>query len=420
MGMSLRMVPADQRDRLEASLAGKWAALKMHLDERSRRLWLGAEARDLGYGGVAFVAGATGVARDTIKLGVAELEAGPLEAGRVRREGAGRKKAADAQPDLASELDALVEPGSRGDPCSPLRWTTLSLVNLSEELGRRGLVAGPTLIGRLLRQLGYSLQANSKTREGRQHPDRDGQFRYINDLVAQRLAAGEPVISMDVKKKENIGDYKNAGTEWRPGGDPLDVDAYDFIGPGGKAVPHGIYDIGANTGWMTVGISADTSEFAVSCLLGWWDEVGMHAYPDAATLTITADCGGSNSSRGRLWKKQLARFTDQTGVAVTVLHYPPGTSKWNKIEHRMFSFVSMNWRARPLTSLAVIINTIGAVTTKGGLTITARLDPAVYHKGIKISDKEMKQLEADRIDRHHWHGEWNYTITPFTTPNDQN
>lgn len=417
--MSLRMMSAADRDRAQASLNSRWTALRGHLDERARRLWLGAEARDLGYGGVAFVASATGAARDTIKLGVAELDGDPLDAGRVRREGAGRKKAGQLDPGLASRLEALVEPGSRGDPMTPLRWTTKSLVNLSAELRELGHPAGPTLIARLLRALGYSLQANAKTHEGRQHHDRDGQFRHINALTGERIAAGEPVISIDAKKKELVGNYKNGGAEWRPAGDPLPVDAYDFIGEGGKVTPYGIYDIAANRGWMTVGISADTAQFAVSSLRTWWSEVGQAAYPQATTLTITADCGGSNSNRGRLWKTELARFADDAGLAITVLHYPPGTSKWNKIEHRMFSFVSMNWRARPLTSLAVIISTIGAVTTKRGLTIEARLDPATYQKGIKITDKDMKAFEARRLDRHQWHPEWNYTIRPITTPGNQ-
>ena len=420
MDVTLRTMPPGQRDQLEASLSSRRAALRPHLDERARRLWLGAEAKYLGYGGVAFVSAATGAARDTITGGMAELDGGPLEAGQVRRPGAGREKAEELTPELAGEVGALVEPGSRGDPMSPLRWTTLSLANIAEALEKRGLPAGTNLIARILRQLGYSLQGNSKRFEGRRHPDRDPRFRYISDKVTAALEAGVPALSIDVKKKENIGNYAQDGTEWAPAGEPAGTGAYDFIGPGGKAVPHGIYDTGANTGWMTAGISAGTAEFAVTCLSGWWREAGKAGCPGAGEIVITAGCGGSNSSRGRLWKRELARFAGETGVKVTVPHFPPGTSKWNKIEHRMFSFVSMNWRARPLASLAVIISTIGAVTTKGGLTVTARLDESAYEKGIKVSGKEMKQLEADRIQRHDWHGEWNYTIAPASTPDDQN
>jgi hypothetical protein len=392
------------------SLARRYEAIRHHLTERQRRLWLGNEARELGGGGARIVCEATGVSQDTIRRGREELDdPQPLAVGRSRGPGGGRKRAEVLDPQLAADLDALVEPETRGDPMNPLRWTTKSLSHLVAELVNRGHRCTGNVVARLLHEAGYSLQGNAKTVEGRQHPDRDAQFRYLNDQVKAALAAGQPVVSVDCKKKELIGNFKNAGKEWRPPGDPVKVNVHDFPGPAGKAIPYGVYDIGANAGWVSVGMDHDTAAFAVNTLRTWWNNVGRAAYPQATTLTITADSGGSNGNRLRAWKTGLAALAAETGLSITVLHLPPGTSKWNRIEHRLFSAISMNWRGTPLTSHEAAVSLIGATTTGTGLTVSAVLDTGVYPTGIKISDKAMKALP---LTRHETHGQWNYTISP--------
>lgn len=397
----------------EQVVAEKYAAISPFLDERQRRLWLAVEAKALGRGGVALVARAAEVSRTTVtKAGkeLAEPSEEVLPAGRVRRPGAGRKAAEVVDPGLAEALEALVGPATRGDPMSPLRWTSKSTRTLAKELtATRGKVSGWT-VARLLKAAGYRLQANAKTREGRQHPDRDAQFHYLNGQVELFLAAGDPVVSVDTKKKELVGDFANGGTEWLPKGQPERVRVHDFKDPKlGRAIPYGVYDIGADNGWVSVGIDHDTAAFAVESLRRWWTHMGQGAYPDAARLLITADCGGSNGYRNRLWKVELARLAADTGLEVTVCHLPPATSKWNKIEHRMFSHISMNWRGRPLVSHEVIVETIGATTTTGGLTINAALDNGVYPPGTEISDA---QLTALPLTLHQFHGDWNYTLRP--------
>ena len=402
----------------EGSLAAKFGTILPHLDERQRRLVLAAEARSLGYGGISLVARAAGVSRVTVTTGVEELDSGqdPMP-GRSRRAGAGRKPLTDVDPGLLDALDALVEPVTRGDPMTRLRWTIKSTRNLADELGRRGHPASHHTVARLLTgPLGYSLQANSKTVEGKQHPDRDGQFQYINDQVTAALTDGDPVISVDAKKKELVGDYANKGTSWRPAGNPYRVDVHDFPGDQGKAVPYGVYDVGSDTGWVSVGDDGDTAAFAVATISRWWTSIGGPAYPATTKLLITADAGGSNGYRLRLWKKQLAALADTTGLTITVCHLPPGTSKWNKIEHRLFSHISMNWAGQPLTSHDVAVNLIAGTTTRTGLTVHAQRDTGKYPRGIKIPDREMKDLTTQYLTTHLWHGEWNYTITPNTTP----
>jgi hypothetical protein len=381
------------------------------LDERARRLLLGAGARQVGRGGIKLIAAATGAAADTVGKGAAELEAGIVADGRVRAKGAGRKPVEHHDPQLWPALDKLVDPETRGDPMSRLRWTTKSTVKLAEELTAQGHRVGPDTVARLLKDHDYSLHGNTKTIEGRQHPDRDAQFRYLNDQVTAFLVAGLPVISVDTKKKENVGAYKNGGREYQPKGTPVATNTYDFIGEAGKAVPYGVYDVGANTGWVNVGTDADTGVFAVESIRRWWTTIGSLAYPGADRLLITADGGGSTGSRLRLWKTQLAELAAQTGLQITVCHLPPGTSKWNKIEHRMFSAITMNWRGRPLQTHEVVVETIAATTTTTGLTIQAELDTNTYQRGIKITDKEMKAFEAAHLQRHTFHGDWNYTVT---------
>lgn len=402
----------------EQVLAAKFATILPYLDERQRRLLLAAEARSLGYGGVSLVARAAGVSRVTVTAGVDELEAGgELAPGRARRPGGGRTPLAEADPDLLDALDALVGPETRGDPMTRLRWTTRSTRNLAEELLRQGRQISHHSVGRLLTgPLAYSLQANAKTVEGKQHPDRDAQFRYINDQVTVRIAEDEPVISVDAKKKELIGEYASKGRSWRPVGDPRRVDVHDFPGEQGKAVPYGVYDLGADAGWVSVGNDGDTAQFAVETIRRWWTTVGSAAYPDATTLLITADAGGSNGYRLRLWKRELAALADTTGLAITVCHMPPGTSKWNRIEHRLFSHISMNWAGQPLTSHEVVVNLIAGTTTRTGLTVHAERDTGSYPRGIKIPDREMKALIAQHLTPHEWHGEWNYTINPTRKP----
>jgi hypothetical protein len=404
-----RVVEIDER-----VLAAKFEALLPHLDERQRRLVLGAEARWLGHGGIELVARASGVSRKTVSAGAAELEAGEGPLGeRVRREGGGRKPLAESDPGLAEALDGLVEPETRGDPMTRLRWTTRSTRNLADELRGLGHQVSHHSVARLLKDdLGYSLQGNAKTVEGKQHPDRDGQFRYISGQVTAHLAAGQPVISVDAKKKELVGAYANKGRAWRPKGEPERVNVHDFIDKQlGKAVPYGVYDIGADSGWVSVGQDGDTAAFAVETIRRWWRTVGAEAYPEAAKLLITADAGGSNGYRVRLWKAELARLADETALQITVTHMPPGTSKWNKIEHRLFSHISMNWSGKPLTSHEVVVNLIAGTTTRTGLTVRAEQDTGSYPRGIKITDRQMRELEA-RITRHDWHGEWNYCVSP--------
>jgi transposase len=402
---------------VEEALAAKLPVLLPHLDERQRRLYLGSEARSLGHGGVEAVARAAGVSRQMVAAGAAELEAGGEPLSRARRPGGGRKKLAEADPGLRPALLALVDPGSRGDPESPLRWTTLSLRNLAAELTRQGHRAGQDTVAKLLKEEGFSLQGNAKTAEGARHPDRDAQFRYINAQARDHLAAGQPVISVDAKKKENVGSFKNGGREWRPKGSPEPVNVYDFIDKErGKVTPYGVYDVGANTGWVNVGTDHDTAAFAVQTIRTWWSKAGQPAYPAATRLLICADGGGSNGYRTRLWKTELAALATETGLQITVCHLPPGTSKWNKIEHRLFSHISMNWRGRPLTSHEVIVQTIAATTTRTGLTVGAELDTSAYPKGIKISDRQMKDLEQRELRRHQFHGEWNYDLIPARGP----
>jgi len=400
------------------AFGGAFAEVAPVLDERARRLLLGAGARQLGRGGIKAIVAVTGASKDTVSRGAAELEAGIVVDGRVRAPGAGRKPAELTDPQLWPALDRLVDPDTRGDPMSPLRWTTKSTAKLAAGLGAQGHRVSPDTVARLLKGHGYSLQANSKTIEGTQHPDRDAQFCYLNDQVGEFLAAGLPVISVDTKKKELVGAYKNGGREYQPKGSPVATNTYDFIGEGGKAVPYGVYDVGADSGWVNVGTDADTGEFAVESIRRWWNTIGDPAYPGADRLLITADGGGSNGSRLRLWKTELARLAAETGLEITVCHLPPGTSKWNKIEHRMFSAITMNWRGRPLETHEVVVETIAATTTTTGLTIRAALDTSTYQRGIKITDKEMKAFAARHLRRHEFHGDWNYTVTAAPDDDD--
>ena len=399
------------------TLSRRFEVMRPHLGEFQRRLWLGAEAAELGPGGVAIVAEATGVAVDTVRRGRAEAAGAQVPApGRSRRPGGGRKRAEAHDGDLVTALEALVDPVTRGDPMSPLRWTCKSTRTLARALTGAGHPVSDFVVRRLLRQLGYSLQANAKVSEGSsQHPDRDAQFAYLNDQAAAHLAAGNPVISVDAKKKENVGEFRNGGREWQPQGSPEPVNVHDFIDKElGKVTPYGIYDVAANAGWVSVGTDHDTAAFAVATIARWWQVVGQPAYPAATRLLICADGGGSNGYRTRLWKTGLAALAASTGLAITVCHLPPGTSKWNKIEHRLFSHISMNWRGRPLTSHEVIVQTIAATTTRAGLTVTAELDTATYPKGIKISDRQITDLVRTRVlTRHQFHGEWNYTLSPL-------
>ena len=394
----------------EEALAAMFAVVSPHLDERQRRLLAGAQARALGRGGIAAVARASGMARSTVELGTAEIDQGAVPAGRVRRSGAGRPKATDRDPGLLAALDALVEPTARGDPESPLRWTCKSTRNLADELTAQGHPVSAKTVARLLAGMDYSLQAPSKQVEGAQHPDRDGQFHYLNEQAKVHLAAGQPVISVDTKKKEVVGNLANKGREWQPKGDPVRVDVHDFPDPKvGKAIPYGVYDLGADQGWVAVGDDHDTAAFAGATIRRWWQMVGSRAYPDATRLLICADAGGSNGDRVRAWKTELARLATETGLAITVCHLPPGTSKWNRIEHRLFSAISMNWRGRPLESHEVIVELIGATTTQAGLRVRAELDRGRYPLGVKVCDEE---LAAVPLARHEFHGEWNYTIQP--------
>jgi transposase len=391
-------------------LAAKFETILPHLDERQRRLLWGAEARALGHGGIRLVAQAAGVREATVSLGVSELEAGTEPLGRARRSGGGRKRAADTDPGLVPALLALVEPEEPGDPMSELKWTTKSTRTLAGELARQGHKVSADTVGDLLREQGFSLQGNARTIEGKQHPDRDAQFRYISGQVRAYQDAGDPVISVDTKKKELVGEFRNAGRQWRPKGQPVRVRDHDFASEAeGKAIPYGIYDLAANAGWVNVGTDHDTAAFAVESVRRWWNARGRTDYPAAERLLITADAGGSNGYRTRAWKTGLAALAAESGLEITVCHFPPGTSKWNKIEHRLFSHITMNWRGRPLTSHEVIVQSIAATTTATGLTVHAEPGPASYPAGTQVSNAQMKALP---LTRHDWHGDWNYTLRP--------
>ncbi len=393
----------------------KFRALDAVLDERSRRQWAAAEARDYGYGGVTAVATATGLARDTIAAGLRELEyreSHPDEpvTERLRQVGAGRKPLTESDPTLLAALEALLEPLTRGDPMSPLRWTCKSTRRLATELTSQGHRVGYRTVAWLLHEAGYSLQANRKTREGNQHPDRNAQFEFINAQAARFQKRRQPVISVDTKKKELVGDFKNGGREWHPEGEPEKVRVHDFQDKElGKAIPYGVYDVTNNQGWVSVGIDHDTAYFATASIRRWWQEMGTQRFPLATELFITADGGGSNGHRTRLWKVALQELADEIGLKLTVSHFPPGTSKWNKVEHRLFSFITQNWRGKPLVSVQVIVNLIAATRTTKGLIVKAALDESKYETGISITDKQMARLNL-RPAR--FHGEWNYAITP--------
>lgn len=394
------------------ALKRKFAALLPALNERGRRLAAAAEARALGYGGVAKVARASGVSVSTIWRGLRELKkpGRRLDVSKVRRAGGGRKSLQETEPRLAADLDSLVEPATRGDPESPLRWTCKSLRVLANQLQAMGHAISYPTVGTLLRQAGYSLQANQKAKEGARHPDRNAQFEHIYREVRRQQSAGQPVISVDTKKKELVGDFKNPGREWRPQGTPQRVRVHDFLIPAkGKAIPYGVYDLTRNAGWVSIGIDHDTAAFAVNSIRRWWRTMGRRAYPQARVLLITADSGGSNGARTRLWKWELQRLATESGLSISVCHLPPGTSKWNKIEHRLFSFISRNWRGRPLVSLATIISLIAATRTRAGLRVRCELDPGRYPQGEKITDAQMSSLN---IERARFHGDWNYTIHP--------
>ena len=395
----------------EVAIGERFRALAGELDERQRRLWAAAEARSAGRGGIAATARATGMAVDTIRKGIRELESGSSPGpGRVRRPGAGRKPATAVDPRLAGDLERLVDAGTRGDPELPLRWTSKSVRKLADGLAELGHTVSYRTVARLLRRLGYSLQANRKTHEGAGHPDRDAQFEHINQTARAALAAGQPVISVDTKKKELIGEFKNGGREWAPAGAPIEVNTHDFPSQSqGRAIPYGIYDLAHDEGWVAVGIDHDTSQFAAASIRAWWQHLGAQRFPDATTLTITADCGGSNGNRTRLWKTELQQLADDTGLAIRVCHFPPGTSKWNKIEHRLFSYISINWRGKPLTSHQTVIDLIAATTTRTGLKVYARLDDSAYPDKIKVTDT---QLAAVQLEGDPFHPEWNYTIKP--------
>jgi Rhodopirellula transposase DDE domain len=395
----------------EVVIGEKFRMLAGELNERQRRLWAASEARVVGRGGVAAAARATGMAVDTIRRGIAELESGErLGPGRVRRPGGGRKPLTESDPLLLRDLERLVDADSRGDPESLLRWTAKSVRQLAGAMQQAGHRIEYVTIAKLLRASGYGLQANVKMKEGKQHPDRDAQFRHIDAVARAAVAAGQPVISVDTKKKELVGEFKNQGREWRPKGEPELVRVHDFKDKElGKAIPYGVYDIGANKGWVNVGIDHDTAQFAVSSIRSWWEHLGQSRYPNAARLQLTADCGGSNGNRVRLWKVELQKLSDETGLELAVCHLPPGTSKWNKIEHRLFSFITINWRGKPLVSLETIINLIGATTTNTGLEVYARLDEGSYPDKIRVTDAELSEVNLHPDTTH---PEWNYSIKP--------
>ena len=399
-----------------SAIRARFETLGPFLNERARRLFAASEARAAGRGGVTAVSAATGIARSTIGRGLAELrsEASPSSS-HIRRPGGGSKAKIETEPGLLDALATLVQSAIRGDPEAALLWVSKSQRHLAGALAQRGFTASQTLVGRLLRRLGFSLQANRKTREGTNHPDRNAQFEYINVQINAFQSAGQPAISVDTKKKELVGDFKNGGRELRPKGDPEAVRVHDFVIPElGKVSPYGVYDIAANAGWVNLGITSDTAAFAVESIRRWWQELGQPRYPKAAKLLITADCGGSNGSRVRLWKSELQALADQTGLSITVAHLPPGTSKWNRIEHRLFAFITQNWRGKPLVSHQVIVQLIANTTTSTGLTVKCRLDENSYEKGIKVTDAEMAKLNISQAD---FHGEWNYTFQPRKSDN---
>ena len=397
----------------EAAIRLRYEAVFPLLDERGRRRFAAAEALAAGWGGILVVSRITGVARGTIGRGLVELRGGgALDLTRARRPGGGRKALASLDASLLEDLRRLVDPATRGDPQAPLLWTSKSLRNLAEGLRGLGHRIGHNTVASLLRGLGFSLQANRKTLEGASHPDRDAQFNYINAQVSAALKAGQPAISVDTKKKELVGDFRNDGRDYRPKGQPEPVRVHDFVVPElGRAAPYGVYDIGENTGWVSVGIDHDTADFAVNAIRRWWKLMGLARYSTARQLVITADGGGSNGSRVRLWKLMLQALADELGLTITVCHLPPGTSKWNKIEHRLFSFITQNWRGRPLVTHQVIVELIAATKTNAGLTVRSEIDPNLYPAGVKVTDQEMATIN---IRRHDFHGEWNYTIAPRT------
>lgn len=395
----------------EDGILKRYQLLAPELTERTLRLFAAAEAKVLGWGGITTVARVIEISRDRIFRGLRDLESKEkLEPDRVRRKGGGRKRQVVLDPTLREDLKGLISPYTRGDPETPLRWTCKSVRKLAKALKYQGHKTSRRMVTGLLHEMGYSLQANRKTIEGKQHPDRDAQFRYLNRTVRRQQRNGQPVISVDTKKKELVGLYKNTGREWCPKGNPEKVQVHDFINKElGKVAPYGVYDLTRNNGWVSVGIDHDTAAFAVNSIFQWWKKMGKPVYPKASRLLITADSGGSNASRNRLWKCELQKVANRTGLSITVCHFPPGTSKWNKIEHRMFSFITKNWRAHPLTDLATIVSLIGSTKTETGLKIRCELDTNNYPKGIKISDA---QLEKVNIKRHAFHGDWNYTIAP--------
>jgi hypothetical protein len=384
------------------------------LDERRRRQWAAAEAREIGHGGVSVVARATGLARSTIHAGLRDLRSSRQQrvraAARIRRAGGGRRSLTTTDPELISALLALIEPTTRGDPESPLRWTCKSTTQLADELTQQRHPVSPRTVASLLKGAGSSLQGNRKTREGTSHPDRDAQFRYLTGLITECHQHGQPTISVDTKKKELVGDFKNGGREWRPTGQPIPVRVHDFLDPAlGKAIPYGVYDLANNEGWVSVGIDHDTAEFAVNAIRRWWTRMGRHRFPRARTLLITADGGGSNGPRSRLWKWALQSLADDFDLTLSVCHLPPGTSKWNKIEHRLFSFISQNWRGKPLVSHQAIVSLIASTTTRTGLRVKAALDTRRYETAVQVPDDVFARL---RITPHAFHGDWNYTVTP--------
>ena len=394
-----------------AATKKKFEDISSYLNERTRRIWAATEAKSYGWGGITLVSQATGIPRRTIRKGLSELDAPEsLDQGRIRHSGGGRKKLTEKYPALLAALESLVEPSTRGDPESPLQWTWKSTYNLAEELKRQGYPIGQRTVCDLLSDLGYSLQANRKTREGTDHPDRNAQFEYISQKVIAFQKSHDPVISVDTKKKENIGNFKNNGKEYRRKGDPEEVNVHDFPDKKlGKVSPYGVYDISRNKGWVSVGISNDTAEFAVHAIRSWWYKMGQPFYENSDKLLITADCGGSNGYRVRLWKRELQKLANEVKRVIYVCHFPPGTSKWNKIEHRMFSYISENWRGRPLITRETVVNLIGNTKTKKGLEIQSQLDENTYEKGIKVTDEEMNKINSVEEE---FHGEWNYKILP--------
>ena len=393
-------------------LKAKYEALAPALNERARRIWAATEAQEAGRGGISFVSRATKISYSTIVRGLKELQSGEsAEPGRVRRPGAGRKKSLQKDPTILTDLEGLVEPTSSGDPQSALRWTSKSVRMLAGQLQVMGHTVSYQLVAELLSSAGYSLQANQKTREGSNHPDRDEQFRHINRQVRRFQGDGQPVISVDTKKKELVGDFKNPGKQWRPKKNPEPVRVHDFLIPqNGKAIPYGVYDLTRNAGWVSVGIDHDTATFATRTILRWWQKMGRPVYPGAHSLLITADAGGSNGSRVRLWKWELQQLANRTGLSISVCHFPPGTSKWNKIEHRLFSYITTNWRGQPLVSLAVIVNLIASTRTASGLRVRSELDQGFYPKGQEVSEKQMAEIV---LTPHRFHGDWNYKIKPI-------